>query len=125
MLLDTRLAQRVVMATVMIGIAVVFILSGREPGWQPFAVSGLLAVSFLISAFLLPNSSTWIGLLAFAVLLMVMFWDKNNPLAALIGIALTILNAVSARRGTLLSETEQQEPGKDLPPAPTTSTEAG
>ncbi len=125
MLLDTRLAQRVVMATVMIGIAVVFILSGREPGWQPFAVSGLLALSFLISAFLLPDSSTWIGLLAFAVLLMAMFWDKDNPLAALIGIALTILNAVSARRGTLLSETGRQEPLEELPPSPTTSTEAG
>ncbi len=123
-MLDTRLAQRVVMATVMLGIALVFILSGREPGWQPFAVSGLLALSFLISAFILPDGSQWIGLLAFAVLLIAMFWDRGNPLAAIVGIALTILNALSARQGGLLSGNGEPQQDNDLSES-AASTKAG
>jgi membrane-bound ClpP family serine protease len=112
-MLDTRLAQRVVMATIMIGIALVFILSGREPGWQPFAVSGLLALSFLITAFVFPSNSQWVGLLALAVLLMAMFWERDKPMAAITGIALTILNAWSARQGALLSGNGEQKPADD------------
>jgi hypothetical protein len=121
-MLDTRLTQRVVMATIMIGIALVYILSGREPGWQPFAVSGLLALSFLITAFAFPGSSQWVGLLAFAVLLMVMFWDRGNPLAAIIGIALAILNALNARQGDLLTGNGEPKPA-DGSPAPVSSIE--
>ncbi len=109
-MLDTRLAQRVVMATIMIGIALIFILSGREPGWQPFAVSGLLALSFLITAFVFPNSSRWVGLLALTVLLMAMFWERDKPLAAITGLVLTFLNALSARQGALLTEDNENKP---------------
>jgi hypothetical protein len=119
--LDSRLAQRVVMATIMIGIALVFILSGREPGWQPFAISGLLALSFMITAFAFPGSSQWVWLLAFAVLMMVMFWDRDKPLAAIVGIALTILNALSARHGTLLAGNGEHKPA-DNPSEPVTPT---
>lgn len=122
-MLDTRLAQRVVMATIMIGIALVFILSGREPGWQPFAISGLLALSFLITAFAFPNNSQWVGLLAFAVLLLAMFWERGKPLAAVTGIALTLLNALSARQGALLSGDDEQQPVGDSA-GPATPTEA-
>lgn len=123
-MLDTRLAHRVVMATIMIGIALVFILSGREPGWQPFAVSGLLALSFLITALAFPDNSQWVGLLALAVLLMAMFWDRDKPLAAIIGIALTMLNALSARQGALLSGDNGPKPADDST-VPVTPTEAG
>lgn len=120
-MLDTRLAQRVVVATVMIGIALVYILSGRDPGWQPFAVSGLLALSFLITALVFPNNSQWVGMLALAVLLMAMFWEKGKPLAAIIGVALTILNALNARQGALLSSDDEPETvdGTSKPAAPT------
>lgn len=108
-MLDIRLAQRVVFATVMIGIALTFILSGREPGWQPFAVSGLLAISFLITAFTLPDSSQWVGILALAVLLMSMFWERDKPLAAVVGTALAFLNALSARQSAMFTATSNDE----------------
>jgi hypothetical protein len=102
----------------MIGIAIVFILSGREPGWQPFAVSGLLALSFLITAFLFPDDSQWVGFLAMAVLLMTMFWQRDNPLAALIGVVLTILNALSARRNdAAVGSVEAKPSGEPSEPA--------
>lgn len=100
-MLDTRLAQRVVLATVMMGIALVFILTEREPGWQPFAVGGLLAVSFLITAFAFPDSSQWIGMLALAVLLMAIFWERDRPLAAVMGTVITFLNAWNSRYGIM------------------------
>jgi hypothetical protein len=112
------------MATIMIGIALVFILSGREPGWQPYAISGLLGLSFLIAAFAFPNSSQWVGMLAFAVLLIAMFWDRDKPLAAITGIILTTLNVLSARQGTLLSEDGEAKPVDDSS-GPVTPTEAG
>jgi hypothetical protein len=117
-MLDNRLAQRVVWATTMFGIAIVFILSGREPGWQPFAVSGLLALSFLITAFLFPDNSQWVGFLALAVLLMTMFWQRDNPMAAFIGVILTILNALSARRNGVAGGSGEAKPrGEPSEPA--------
>ena len=121
-MLDTRLAQRVVWATLMIGIALIFILSGREPGWQPFAISGLLALSFLITAFAFPNSSQWVGMLAMAVLLMTMFWERDKPLSAITGVVLTFLNALSAR-GAMHAEDDGQKTSE--PTGPVTPTGAG
>jgi Na+/proline symporter len=100
---DNRLTQRVVVAIAMIGIALVFILSGREPGWQPFAISGLLAISFLITAFAMPDSSQWIGILALIVLMMTMFWERGRPLAALSGVILAFLNALNSQHSGMLS----------------------
>lgn len=116
-MLDTRLAQRVVLATVMIGISLSFILIGREPGWQPFAVSGLLAISFLLAAFTLPASSQWIGMLALTVLLMAMFWDRDKPLAAVIGVVLTFLNAFNAQHGALFAPSEDEKANSKTNPA--------
>jgi len=93
----------------MVGIALAFILSGREPGWQPFAVSGLLAISFLITAFAFPESSQWVGMLALAVLLMAMFWDRDKPLTAVMGVLLTLLNAFSSRYGAMFASDDDGE----------------
>ena len=90
----TTLTRQVVLATLMAGIAVVFILIEREPGWQPFLVSGLLAIIFLFTSLSRWRNSEWLGLLALTVLVLTTLWDRKKPTAAVIGVVLVMLNAL-------------------------------
>jgi hypothetical protein len=93
---SVQLAQRVMLASVMSGIALAFIISKHEPGWQPFVVSGTLSLLFLLLAITRPQLSRWVGSLALAALLIGMLWDKDKPLTAIVGLVLAFLNAVGS-----------------------------
>ena len=91
---QTALTEQVVLATLMAGISLVFILVDRDPGWQPFLASGVLAVIFLLTSLSMWAGSGWLGLLALTVLLLTTLWDHDKPAAVVIGVALIMLNAL-------------------------------
>ena len=100
-----NLTRRTVLATVMVGIALTFILIEKEPGWQPFLAGGLLAIGFLLASLAVWASSEWLELLALAVLLLAMLWDREKPMGAVVGIALVTLNILQTH-GNILAATE-------------------
>ena len=91
---QTALTEQVVLATLMAGISLIFIPVGRDPGWQSFLASGVLAVIFLLTSLSMWAGSGWLGLLALTVLLLTTLWDHDKPAAAIIGVGLVMLNAL-------------------------------
>jgi hypothetical protein len=67
---------------------------GREPGWQAYVVTGGVALGFLVMALLMWRRSRLLGLAALTALLLVMFWDAERPLNALVGAIFAVLSAV-------------------------------
>ena len=97
---NATLTKYVVVSALMIGVALAFVLFERPPGWQPFAVSGLLAGACLIATLSMWRGSGWLGLLALSVLLLSMFWERERPLSGSVGLVLTALSALkSYQRG--------------------------
>jgi len=85
--------QQVVLATMMVGGAVVFILIGRDPGWQAYLISGGVAVLFLAASLAMWRRSNWVGVLALAVLYIAMLWDDARPASGIVGALLAFLSA--------------------------------
>jgi hypothetical protein len=93
---STTLTRQVIVSALLAGIALVFILFGQPPGWQPFAVSGILAGACLITALSMWRGSRWLGLLALSVLLLSMFWERERPLTGSVGLVLAVLSTLKS-----------------------------
>jgi hypothetical protein len=89
--------QQVVLATSMAGVAIVFILTGRPPGWLAYLFSGLVSVLFLVAAALKIRGSNLLGLAALMVLLVMMFWKDGSPASLVTGIVLALGAVLAAR----------------------------
>jgi hypothetical protein len=106
----TTLTRQVVISALIAGIALAFVLFGQPPGWQPFAVSGLLAGACLITTLSLWRGSGWLGLLALSVLLLSMFWERERPLSGSVGLVLAALSALkSYQRGQTAEDSNTQD----------------
>ncbi len=109
---DGVLIHRVVVATLVGGIALAFVLLQREPGWQPFATAGVLAwVSLLLALAPIPGSDP-LGYLALAILMLGMFWEPGRPWSAITGVILTLLSALKNVR---VERTEAEHAAADQP----------
>ncbi len=113
--------QQVVLATSLVGAAVVFTLLERPPGWQAYLASGLLALAFLVAALTSWRWSIRLGVLALAALLIAMFWELDRPVSLATGFVLAGLSAWRAygrlRHG--------EEPGKVFAPFGSAATGPG
>lgn len=90
------LPQPVVLAIVIGGVALTYLLSGREPGWQPFLASLVLAGVYLLAALVPWRINQWLGVLAMAVLMLAILWDEEKPAAIAAGVIITILNVMAS-----------------------------
>jgi hypothetical protein len=77
----------------MVGVAVVFILIGRDPGWRAYVISGGVALLFLAASLAMWRRSNWVGVLALAVLYMAMLWDEARPASGIAGAILAFFSA--------------------------------
>lgn len=85
--------RQTVLACLLAGAATAFVLLGRAPGWEIYLVVVILAVAFLIGALLGWPGSDWIGLMAFAVLLIAMVYQRDRPASIITALALVALSA--------------------------------
>lgn len=98
---DKIATRQVILSVVMFGIGLVFAITGRAPGWQPFAAASVLAVFTLILALSKwGNSSRWLGLLTLAVLMLGILWDLEKPVGMILAVALVALRALSMGSST-------------------------
>lgn len=77
----------------MVGVAVVFILIDRDPGWRAYLISGGVALLFLGASLAMWHRSNWLGVLALAVLYTAMLWDEARPASGIIGALLAFFSA--------------------------------
>lgn len=96
---DPLFARRAILAVLMAGVALIFILNGHEPGWQPFAIIGLVAIGYLVAALTIPQGSHWLGILTLAALIIAMNWERDRPLTAIVGLVLAMLSMLIAHKG--------------------------
>jgi hypothetical protein len=115
---DPLFARRAILAVLMAGVALVFILSGHEPGWQPFAITGLVAIGYLIASLTIPQGSHWLGILTLATLIIAISWERDKPLAAIVGVVLAMLSAMIAHKGDPLSQDSTSNPPSELRDTP-------
>lgn len=92
-------------ATAIMGVAIAYIILGWGPGWQAYGAAFLLAFFYLVATAAQIQAAEWIGLLAFAVLLIALFWRADQPWDALVGILVAGLSMLNRSR-----EGEPQEP---------------
>lgn len=93
---DKIASRQVILSIVMFGIGLVFAITGRAPGWQPFAAGCALAAITLITALSKWSaSSRWLGLLTLAVLMLAILWDVDKPLGMVLSVVLVALRALS------------------------------
>jgi uncharacterized membrane protein YkgB len=85
--------QQVVLAMMMVGVAIVFILIGRDPGWRAYIISGSVAILFLAASLAMWKRSNWLGVASLAVLYMAMLWDEARPASGIVGALLAFLSA--------------------------------
>ncbi len=90
--------RRVVISTLLAGVALVFILTNRAPGWEPFIAGGVLAVASLLLSLAALQISDLISFFALCVVVLAMFWEPGRPWAALVGLVLMLLNALKNSR---------------------------
>ena len=84
--------QQVVLATLMVGVAVVYFVVGRNP-WKAFVFSGVVSILFLAASLAMWKRSNWVGVLSLAVLFIAMFWDEARPASGILGALLAFLSA--------------------------------
>jgi hypothetical protein len=93
--------RQTTLSVVMFGIGLAFAITGRAPGWQPFAAACMLAVLTLIIALSKWRaSSRWSGLLTLAVLMLSILWDLDKPLGMVLAVGLVALRALSMGAST-------------------------
>jgi cell division protein FtsW (lipid II flippase) len=98
--------RQTVLACLLAGAAIVFILLGRAPGWEIYLTVVFLAVAFLAGALFRWSISDWIGLAALAVLLMGMIYQRDRPASVFTALALIALSAYR-----LYGQTAARSPG--------------
>jgi ABC-type Fe3+-siderophore transport system permease subunit len=111
---DKSLAQHAVLAVSMIGVALVFILNGRDPGWQPFLASVILALGFLIVTLLAWKRREWLAVLALAVLLLSVFWDRERPFDVVFGVVIVVISVLNAQGSVSGDEAAASQPREVL-----------
>ncbi len=77
----------------MVGVAIVFILIGRDPGWRAYVISGSVAILFLAASLAMWKRSNWLGVLSLAVLYIAMLWDDARPASGILGAILAFFSA--------------------------------
>jgi hypothetical protein len=77
----------------MVGVAIVFILIDRDPGWRAYLISGGVALLFLGASLAMWHRSNWLGVAALAVLYIAMLWDDARPASGIAGAILAFLSA--------------------------------
>ena len=87
------LVRRGVLGALMVGLALAFIIYGREPGVLPYLAGGALALIFLLSAFTKWRRTGWIGILAYIILVSSLMTSRNGILGTLLGLFLAALVA--------------------------------
>ena len=93
-----QLVRRTIVSALLLGAALVFLLTGRSPGWQPFALVSIVAFISLLFTYISGRGSDLLGFFALALLLLAMFWEPGRPWAALTGTVLVLLNAFNDAR---------------------------
>ena len=101
--------QHVVLSMLLAGIAIAYILLGRQPGWQAYLVSGIIALFFLVSTLADWRRSSLVGSFALSVLLVAMFWKHDRPYNILVGIGLAVLSLIRARSHAKRDNNEQHQ----------------
>ena len=109
-----QLVRRTIVPALLLGAALAFLLTGRTPGWQPFALVSIVAFISLLFTYISGRGSDLLGFFALALLLLAMFWEPGRPWAALTGTVLVLLNAFNdarkRRTGPEISIVEVQPP---------------
>ena len=91
------LSQQVVVGVSLIGVSLISILGRNEPISYLFVGSIGLAFIYLLTVFLEWKGRYWIGVLAFSVLVLSIFWNTDKPLNGLAGLILVILTVLNAQ----------------------------
>src|SRR5262245_25418678 len=102
-----QVVRRTVVAALLLGAALAFLLTGRSPGWQPFALVTVVSLISLLFIYFSGRGSDLMGFFALAILLLAMFWEPGRPWAALTGTVLVLLNAFSDGRNQQQNQAEQ------------------
>lgn len=98
---------RVVVAALVIGVAIVFSVLGHSPGWPAFAVAGGVALASLLAALAMWRGSNWLVMLAFVLLLGIIFYGNQGLLGAAVGLFLVALSLLRVWRQRTIAEEEE------------------
>lgn len=117
------LIRRVIVSTLLMGAALAFILVQRAPGWEPFLVTGLVALGSLLLSISGIRGSEPLGFIALAMLVLTMLWDPMKPWAALLGLFLMVLQALKNARIERIEAQNAELLRSQPPPIHSTSVE--